>query len=664
MPSPYATIQAGLDAAQANDTVLVADGYYSGDGNRDLSFNGKPVLLMSANGPDYCSIDAGGSASEWHRGFLISSGEDTSTVVEGFTIMGAYRDAPGGGVDIWEASPVFRNCVFTDNFADVGGGAHVSGSCEPVFEFCVFYGNSADYGGGAYAGDGSDADFINCTMYDNTAGFGSNFATIDGYILLSRCVLAYGNGGPGLDISWWADPACYVTLECCDLYGNEGGDWVGEIENDLGQDGNISPNPYFCDTANNDLNIDSLSPCTPGHYLNTCGVLIGAKGPACRICDDADGDLVCEEFDNCPGLVNPDQADGDYDGMGDLCDPCPNDPGNDSDGDGHCADVDNCPMVYNPGQEDVDVDGVGDLCDNCFDTYNPEQLDEDRDGLGDACDECTDSDEDGFGDPGFAFNTCPDDNCPYIANLDQADADGDGVGDLCDPCTDSDGDGFRDPGFPSPFCEEDNCPEVYNPDQLNQDNDAFGDICDNCPTVGNANQADSDLDGAGDACDNCPGTPNADQLDSDADLLGNACDNCPDAPNPGQEDGDGDTVGDACDNCPAIANVEQEDSDGDNRGDVCDNCPEDANYDQDDTDGDGIGDACCCVLRGDLNHDGVVDISDLIDLVERMFDTWYPIPCPEEGDINGDGSEILDITDLVYIVAWMFSGGPVMPPCN
>src|SRR5438552_17785334 len=54
--------------------------------------------------------------------------------------------------------------------------------------------------------------------------------------------------------------------------------------------------------------------------------------------------------------------------------------------------------------------------------------------VGDVCDPCTDTDGDGFGNPGFPANTCPVDNCPFTRNPDQRDTDGDGIGDACFIC--------------------------------------------------------------------------------------------------------------------------------------------------------------------------------------------------------------------------------------
>jgi hypothetical protein len=89
---------------------------------------------------------------------------------------------------------------------------------------------------------------------------------------------------------------------------------------------------------------------------------------------DFDGDKVPNAIDNCPVISNRDQSESDGDSVGDACDYCPDDPDNikpgicgcglsDSDGDGICDDVDNCPRVYNPDQADSDGDGKGDVCD-------------------------------------------------------------------------------------------------------------------------------------------------------------------------------------------------------------------------------------------------------------------------------------------------------------
>ncbi|MFH1686429.1 MAG: thrombospondin type 3 repeat-containing protein [bacterium] len=154
--------------------------------------------------------------------------------------------------------------------------------------------------------------------------------------------------------------------------------------------------------------------------------------------------------------------------------------------------------------------------------------------------------------------------------------------------------------------------------------------------------------------------------DTDEDGVPDDEDNCPTISNPLQTNSDGDSHGDACDNCTTTDNEDQANSDADVYGDACDNCPNDDNADQADFDGDGIGDVCdpvCCAMIADANHNGVgPDIEDLVFMVNYMFNGGPAPICLGEVDIDGNGSD-LNIEDLVYLVNYMFNGGPAPVPC-
>jgi hypothetical protein len=158
-------------------------------------------------------------------------------------------------------------------------------------------------------------------------------------------------------------------------------------------------------------------------------------------------------------------------------------------------------------------------------------------------------------------------------------------------------------------------------------------------------------------------------LDSDDDDVPDVSDNCPDDANPDQEDTDKDGTGDACDSCTDT------DRDGfGNPGFAANTCPEDncpfvSNPDQEDDDQDGQGNACetldaCEGMRGNVNGDYYdnLDIADLVFLVDYMFNGGPPPPVFEEADIDASGG--IDIADLVYLADYMFTGGPAPLPCR
>jgi hypothetical protein len=100
VPSQYPTIQAGINAAVDGDTVLVADGTYTGSGNYNMDFLGKAIVVISENGPELCLIDC----DSLGRGFYFHTNEDSNSVLSGFTITHGFGE--GAGIFCITSAPI------------------------------------------------------------------------------------------------------------------------------------------------------------------------------------------------------------------------------------------------------------------------------------------------------------------------------------------------------------------------------------------------------------------------------------------------------------------------------------------------------------------------------------------------------------------------------
>jgi hypothetical protein len=455
VPGIQPTIQAGINASANGDTVLVAPGTYF----ENLRLYGKRIVLTShyvlAKDPAFIAstiIDGSTPVKpDTASVIVIIDHEDARTIVQGFTLTGGqgtvwhdehgagyFRE--GGGILCAFSSPTIRHNILASNqitnasgVTSTGGGGIRAGDGSPRILSNTFIDNLGMYGSGIVLNFPVRAAVRNNILTANrvVGSYGGGTIWLNGATTATAILnnVTYGNisggsgsggfvslAGPGVATNCiiWNNTAPQVML----LYGGTAMVTYSDVSGGYAGTGNINLVPSFANLTDFRLNLGSPA------------IDAGDPLPAFNDVEDP----------GAPGMAL-------YPAMG---------------------------TIRN------DMGAYGGLDTDAFDL--------DGDGVSDQTD-----------------------NCPDVANPLQEDADGDGRGDVCDACTDTDSDGFGNPGFPNNTCATDNCPTVPNPGQLDTDHDGHGDACDNCPAVTNLDQADRDVDGVGDLCDNCPNYPNPDQ---------------------------------------------------------------------------------------------------------------------------------------------------------
>jgi len=249
VPGDQPSIAAGLAAAQAGDTVLLACGSYL---ESRLEMASGVVLRGGAGDPLCTVIDAQGEG-----GVLACYAVDAATRIEGLTLTGGYlfdgyAEAAGlwigdgsaptvtdcrivannndgssiagaNGVGILDSSPSFLRCVIAENGsagyfgptggiacwnstvslvdcriednlgmqADAGGLLCAAGSTVSV-EHCRFTGNHGTYHG-AIAVEGATLHLVDCVLDGNTNVYeGANLYANAAQVTLTGCLVAGG----------------------------------------------------------------------------------------------------------------------------------------------------------------------------------------------------------------------------------------------------------------------------------------------------------------------------------------------------------------------------------------------------------------------------------------------------------------------------------------
>ena len=174
VPEDEATIAAGLHAAAAGDTVVVACGTYYEHG---ISLKAG-VSLTSASGlADCVTVDA----QHLDRVFWCE-GVSIPARLTGFTVVHGYPqddNLGGGGMYCADSDLAIENCIFAWNRAGRGAGMRCDSGASPAITGCLFLENSpgfhCPFGGGMECSPGaapnmSDVEFVGNLVLDSGAG--------------------------------------------------------------------------------------------------------------------------------------------------------------------------------------------------------------------------------------------------------------------------------------------------------------------------------------------------------------------------------------------------------------------------------------------------------------------------------------------------------------
>lgn len=250
VPGSHSTIQAAINASSNGDTIVVSPGTYF----ENINFRGKNVFLTSlyymAGDTAYISTTIINGSTPIHPDtascVIFNSGEDSSAVLQGFTITGGtgtkwvdihgagkYRE--GGGILIELSSPTITHNIIRNNFATsmagvsgAGGGGIRVGDGNPTICSNQIIFNDARYGPGIVL-NYSGARITNNIIASNTGGQtfngGSGIWIIDNFGAVPKIIenntivnnyssLSSGTGGI---LSWGAS---YVFIRNNIIYGN------------------------------------------------------------------------------------------------------------------------------------------------------------------------------------------------------------------------------------------------------------------------------------------------------------------------------------------------------------------------------------------------------------------------------------------------------------
>ena len=285
--------QSGESSNTRLENITITNGYVEGEDPLPDGTGGG-ILVTDGSSPTLVGVVFRDNTAMAGGGMFVTLGSHPT--LEGCTFVDNNAWWGSGGalsISLGEELIELTECVFRGNSANQAGGAVASADCELRLTGCEFYdnaivaaggavdvfshadcelvgctfaGNTASSGGAVYVWFFSSCTLRNCTLVDNEAtSFGSGIGVdSDSIVNVNNTIVAFGRQTEA--VGCWDNGE--VLLDCCDVYGNEGGDWVGCIADQLISPGNTSEDPLFCgeDNPEQPFTLHADSPCAPGSY--------------------------------------------------------------------------------------------------------------------------------------------------------------------------------------------------------------------------------------------------------------------------------------------------------------------------------------------------------------------------------------------------------------
>ena len=194
VPGDASTIQAGINAASAGDTVLVQPGRHF----ESIDFKGKDIVVGSlylATRDSSYIINTIIHASWKNTVVTFQSGETSAAEFCGFTITAGVSQGsvmnqlnPGGGICCKNASPYLHHLIVEGNRSELDGGGMYLEKSNSVIEYCVIRNNKAVMSGGGLYLENGNYKISNCVI-DNNIGYPAGAYCLESIVQFYKVLL-------------------------------------------------------------------------------------------------------------------------------------------------------------------------------------------------------------------------------------------------------------------------------------------------------------------------------------------------------------------------------------------------------------------------------------------------------------------------------------------